>query len=167
MLSLTSNTSFNPCQHFRLCHTSIRANYINTCISTHHLKNCTRRKQQATAPRTSDLNSVRLTKRITSTRKLLRWKNDNNSCTAAITDSDIGPGGWIVGQSWLQGKYVDHDETTDSCLATQTAVINETMRIFPVIPGVLPRVVPSGGFKAGQYWLPEGVRLFAELPPPS
>ena len=37
--------------------------------------------------------------------------NGNNNCTATITGQDLGAGSWMVGQSWFQGKYVDHDVT--------------------------------------------------------
>lgn len=37
--------------------------------------------------------------------------NGNNNCTATITGGNIGAGGWLVGQSWFQGKYVDFDVT--------------------------------------------------------
>ena len=31
------------------------------------------------------------------------------NCTAIVAGIDFGPGIWIVGQAWFQGKYVDHD----------------------------------------------------------
>ncbi|KAK1254824.1 hypothetical protein MKX08_008819 [Trichoderma sp. CBMAI-0020] len=37
--------------------------------------------------------------------------NGDNNCTATITGGNIGAGGWLVGQSWFQGKYIDFDVT--------------------------------------------------------
>lgn len=44
----------------------------------------------------------------------LRWKDDGaNNCTALITGHyDQNANYWVVGQAWMQGKYIDHDTTS-------------------------------------------------------
>lgn len=43
--------------------------------------------------------------------KALEWKDDGSgNCTAIITGFDKHPeGSWLVGQAWMQGKYIDHN----------------------------------------------------------
>jgi cytochrome P450 len=40
----------------------------------------------------------------------------------------------------------------------QTAVVKEILRLYPSLPGLLPRVVPAGGYTIGERYLPRGVR---------
>src|SRR4051812_25859628 len=42
-------------------------------------------------------------------------------------------------------------------LAYMLACLNEGLRIYPPIPGYLPRRVPSGGAMISGSWVPEGV----------
>ena len=41
----------------------------------------------------------------------LRWKEVSaNNCSILITGSpDAAANSWLVGQAWMQGKYIDHD----------------------------------------------------------
>jgi cytochrome P450 len=38
-------------------------------------------------------------------------------------------------------------------------VIYETFRLYPIIPGTLPRIVPVGGEKLGRYIIPAGTQV--------
>ena len=42
-----------------------------------------------------------------------------------------------------------------------TACINESMRLFPAIPGPFPRIVPSSGLVISGYYLPGGTVVSA------
>ncbi|KAF7197679.1 Cytochrome P450 monooxygenase, partial [Pseudocercospora fuligena] len=39
------------------------------------------------------------------------------------------------------------------------AVIEETLRLYGAAPGMLPRVVPAGGFDMGDYYIPQGTTV--------
>jgi cytochrome P450 len=43
-------------------------------------------------------------------------------------------------------------------LTTKNAIIKETHRMWPALPGPLPRIVPAEGLKVGDYYVPPGVR---------
>ncbi|KAI9591921.1 cytochrome P450 [Syncephalis fuscata] len=43
------------------------------------------------------------------------------------------------------------------------AVINESMRIRPIAPHGMPRVVPEGGIMLGDYYLPAGTTVFSSF----
>ncbi|OCK73526.1 benzoate 4-monooxygenase cytochrome P450 [Lepidopterella palustris CBS 459.81] len=43
-------------------------------------------------------------------------------------------------------------------LKYMTAVLNETMRIYPPVPGDLPRIAPKEGITVAGYWLPPETR---------
>lgn len=40
------------------------------------------------------------------------------------------------------------------------ACINETLRIYPPVPGALPRIVPRGGAMISGNWVPAGTRVY-------
>jgi cytochrome P450 len=44
-------------------------------------------------------------------------------------------------------------------IAVQNAVIKETHRMWPALPGPLPRIVPAEGLTVGKHYVPAGVRL--------
>jgi cytochrome P450 len=44
-------------------------------------------------------------------------------------------------------------------LVILNAVINETLRLYGAAPGSLPRTVPPGGFKLGDYYLAGGLTV--------
>ncbi|KAI9045877.1 GT1Gtflike [Aspergillus affinis] len=48
-------------------------------------------------------------------------------------------------------------------LAYLDAVVKESLRIVPPIPGLLPRVVPTEGMEIGPYFLPVGARISGAL----
>lgn len=43
----------------------------------------------------------------------------------------------------------------------QEAVIKESLRIIPAVPGLLPRIVPSTGLTIALHYLPPGTRISA------
>lgn len=43
------------------------------------------------------------------------------------------------------------------------AVLTETLRIFPPVPGIMSRVIPKGGKHLCGYWLPGKVRYFLDI----
>ncbi|THC90386.1 hypothetical protein EYZ11_010149 [Aspergillus tanneri] len=44
-----------------------------------------------------------------------------------------------------------------------TAVVKETLRMYPGLPGLLPRVVPTGGYTVGEQYLPAGTTIAASI----
>ncbi|KAF7549998.1 hypothetical protein G7046_g8156 [Stylonectria norvegica] len=54
--------------------------------------------------------------------------NGKNNCTATITGQALGAGSWMVGQSWFQGKYVDHDVTGQQRLSEARVLATEIVR---------------------------------------
>ncbi|CEL05736.1 hypothetical protein ASPCAL06851 [Aspergillus calidoustus] len=53
-----------------------------------------------------------------------------------------------------------------STLPYLNAVIKETHRMWPALPGPLPRIVPAQGLTVGKHFVPAGVRQSNPPPPP-
>ncbi len=41
-------------------------------------------------------------------------------------------------------------------------IINEALRLYPAAPGLLPRLVPEGGFDLGGHWVEAGIEVCAQ-----
>lgn len=50
-----------------------------------------------------------------------------------------------------------------SNLTYMLACLDEALRMYPPVPGGLPRVVPTGGATICDYFVPENVSLFSNL----
>lgn len=60
----------------------------------------------------------------------------------------------------LEDKFCDADLEK---LRLLNAVINEIMRLYGVVSGSLPRIVPHGGLDTGTYFIPEGTIVSTQI----
>ena len=62
----------------------------------------------------------------------------------------------------VKGLTGDFDFEEVRKLPYLNQVLQETLRLYGAVPAELPREVPAGGVKLGNYWLPGGVDIAAQ-----